>query len=68
MNEKQAIERGTAQGFLFLYNERCGTDFMIVEVADALTFGALTHRPGFDFLLSATPKIEPAGWISGKGV
>ena len=35
MNEKQAIERGTAEGFLLLYNERFGTDIKITVMADA---------------------------------
>jgi hypothetical protein len=35
MNEKQAIEKGTAEGFLVLYNQQFRTDFKIVEIADA---------------------------------
>ena len=35
MNEKQAIEKGTAEGFLVLYNQLFGTDFKVVEMADA---------------------------------
>ena len=35
MSEKQAIERGTAEGFLVLYNQLLGTDFRIVEMGDA---------------------------------
>lgn len=33
-SEKQAIEKGTAEGFLALYNQLLGTDFKIVEMAD----------------------------------
>ena len=35
MSEKQAIEKGTAEGFLALYNQHLGTDFEIVEMSDA---------------------------------
>lgn len=35
MSEKQAIERGTAEGFLVLYNQFLRTDFKIVEMSDA---------------------------------
>jgi hypothetical protein len=35
MSEKHAIERGTAEGFLFLYNQQFATDFRIVKMADA---------------------------------
>lgn len=35
VNEKQAIEKGTAEGFLALYNQLLGTDFKVVEIADA---------------------------------
>lgn len=35
VNEKQAIEKGTAEGFLDLYNERTGHDFKIVRMSDA---------------------------------
>jgi len=36
----------------------------------SIWFATAAHgQTGFDFApLSATPKIEPAGWISGKGV
>lgn len=35
MNEKQKLEKGTAEGFLTLYNAQFGTDFRLVELADA---------------------------------
>ncbi len=35
LSEKQAIERGTAEGFLVLYNQFLRTDFKIVEMSDA---------------------------------
>lgn len=35
MNEKQAIEKATAEGFLKIYNREFGTDFKIVAIADA---------------------------------
>lgn len=35
MSEKHAIERGTAEGFLVLYNQLFGTDFKVVVMADA---------------------------------
>ena len=35
MNEKQAIEKGTAEGFLAIYNQLHGTNFEIVEMSDA---------------------------------
>lgn len=35
MEEKVAIERATANGFLFLYNEERGTTFKITRVADS---------------------------------
>lgn len=35
MNEKQKIEKGTAEGFLALYNQRCSTDFRVVRMSDA---------------------------------
>jgi hypothetical protein len=35
MNEKQAIEKGTAESFLVLYNQLLGTDFKVVAMADA---------------------------------
>jgi hypothetical protein len=35
MTEKQAIEKGTAEGFLALYNELLGTHFKVVEMSDA---------------------------------
>lgn len=35
MNETQAIEKATAEGFLALYNQLKGTDFQIVEMSDA---------------------------------
>lgn len=35
MSEKHAIEKGTAEGFLILYNQHFGTDFEIVAMADA---------------------------------
>lgn len=35
MSEKQVIEKGTAEGFLALYNQLLGTNFKIVEMSDA---------------------------------
>lgn len=35
MSERHVIERGTAEGFLTLYNRLFETDFKIVEMADA---------------------------------
>jgi hypothetical protein len=35
MSEKHAIERETAEGFLLFYNQIFGTDFKVVEMADA---------------------------------
>jgi len=35
MSEKLAIEKGTAEGFLALYNQHFSTDFQIVEMSDA---------------------------------
>lgn len=35
MSEKHTIERGTADGFLVLYNRCFRTDFRIVKIADA---------------------------------
>ena len=35
MNEKRSIERGTAEGFLGLYNQFFSTDFKITEMSDA---------------------------------
>lgn len=35
MNEKQAIEKGTADGFLDLYNKLTSHDFKIVKMSDA---------------------------------
>lgn len=34
MNEKQRIEKATAEGFLKLYNDYYGTDFRIVKLGD----------------------------------
>ncbi|HYA41733.1 MAG TPA: hypothetical protein VEF34_10540 [Syntrophobacteraceae bacterium] len=38
MNEKERIEKGTAEGFLPLYNLRMGTSFSIIEHSDAPDF------------------------------
>lgn len=35
MRETEKIEKGTAEGFLALYNQHFGTDFETVEVSDA---------------------------------
>ena len=35
MNEKEAIEKATAEGFLRLYNEATGNDYDIIEHSDA---------------------------------
>lgn len=35
MNEKQRIERATAEGFLLIFNRHFGTDYRIVELGDA---------------------------------
>ena len=35
MKEKQAIEKGTAEGFLALYNQLLATDFKITDMSDA---------------------------------
>lgn len=35
MNEKEAIERATAEAFIDLYNRELGTSFSIVEYSDA---------------------------------
>ena len=35
VNEKRAIEKGTAEGFLSLYNGAFGTDFKIIEMSEA---------------------------------
>lgn len=35
MNEKEANEKATAEGFLVLYNQIHGTDFRIVKMSDA---------------------------------
>lgn len=34
MNEKQGIERASAEGFLLLFNRHFGTDYRILEVGD----------------------------------
>ena len=35
LGEKQSIERGTAEGFLLLYNRLHAADFRVVEVSDS---------------------------------
>jgi hypothetical protein len=35
MSEKHAVEKGTAEGFLVLYNQLFATDFKVVAMADA---------------------------------
>jgi hypothetical protein len=35
LNEKEAIERATADAFITLYNTEMGTSFSIVEYSDA---------------------------------
>lgn len=59
MTEKQAIERGTAEGFLVLYNQRLMTDFTIVEMSDAPDVRcADSHGNSFNLEITTTQDRE----------
>jgi hypothetical protein len=55
MSEKQAIEKGTAKGFLVLYNQVLGTDFRIMEMSDAPDARCMdSHRKTLNLEITTT--------------